>query len=162
MIAEVQADLSKGGGRPEIAGPGLPIVIERRNPMTRRTRLAVLYGRCFSRIRVGEKKTSPALIQVDCRESSPLSAVRRITRSCARIGRGDLIELLTGDLAAVVAALTWCKAQGGRVERMESASGAYVLDITPDGGETEPCTYFHAPAYDHISRSQPDRGMWQA
>ena len=120
--------------------------------------MSLLYGRCFSRIRVGVQKGTPALIQVDCRKSNPHSAVRRITRACARIGRGDLIELLTTDLAAVVAALSWCMASGGRVERMESASGAYVLDIEPCCGEKGPCTYLYAPPYDLMSPGQVPKG----
>ena len=101
-----------------------------RGPVRRGTRLA-RYRACFSRIRVGSPKATPALIQVDCRESSPFASVRRISRACAMVGNGDLIELLTSDLAAVIAALSWCAERGGRVERMESESGAYVLDITP-------------------------------
>ena len=142
------------GDRLGRVGARLPHALRGRSRVRPKVELTLLYGKAFSRIRVGERKKTPALIQVDCRESDPLSTVQRIRRSCAGIGRGDLIELLTTDLTAVVAALSWCRAKGGRVERMESASGAYVLDIEPGDGEARPCAQFHAPEYD---RPRPSR-----
>ena len=131
MATELQARPTWRRGGLGADGLRLRLTLHRRNLTRRRSKgLALLYGRCFSRIRFGARKEIPALIQVDCRDSSPLAAVRRISRACARVGRGDLIELLTTDLAAVAAALSWCKTGGGRIERMESASGAYVLDIS--------------------------------
>ena len=154
MMSELRMGRRSGGVRLGHVGARLPRALQGRSRSRRRAELTLLYGKAFSRIRVGERKKTPALIQVDCRESDPHSAVQRIRRSCAGIGRGDLIELLTTDLTAVVAALSWCRAKGGRVERMESASGAYVLDIEPGDGETIPCAQFHAPSYD---RSRPSR-----
>lgn len=106
----------------------------RRSPLHRRGSLARFYGRCFSGIKIGQRREVPAFIQVDCRGSSPPATVRRISRACGTIGRGDWIELLTTDMAAVIAALSWCSDEGGAVERMESTSGAYVLDMTAAGG----------------------------
>ena len=148
----VESDAASSRARPGATQSHPTRALPRGNPTTRTSRLTILYDRCFSRIRIGEKKATPTLIQVDCRESTPLSAARRISRVCSKIGRGDLIELLTNDLAAVVAALSWCRATGGRVERMESASGGYVLDITPDGGETIPArnsTHQHMTTWSH-------------
>ena len=149
--------LRRQTGRIRPTGPrtNLPRAMGNRSEAGRNTRQALAYGRCFSRIRVGEGKRTPALIQVDCRGSNPPSAVRRINGACAKIGRGDLLELLTTDLGAVVAALSWCKARGGKIERLESASGAYVLDIEPGCREQGPCTQFHALPYDHPSSRVP-------
>ena len=92
-------------------------------------RIIRLYSRCFGRIRVAGQRSVPALIQVDCRNSTPRASVRRISHACAGVRKGDVIELLTTDIAAVVAALSWCNDMGTWIERMESGPKAFVLDI---------------------------------
>ena len=161
MTVELQADSFGERVRSEIPRPNLTSPLRRRRPSPRMPRLTILYARCFSRIHVGERKATPTLIQVDCRGSTPFSAAKRISKVCAKIGRGNLIELLTNDLAVVFVALSWCRATGGCVERMESASGGYVLDLTPDGGETAPRAQLHAPPYDHRSHSHVPKGLGQ-
>ena len=157
VTAELQPGSTEERARQSIVEPRLPQALRRRNPTPLGGgSLTLLYGRCFSRIHVGERKKTPALIQIDRRGSSPVVAARKISRACARLGRGDLIELLTSDMAAVAAALFWCEAEGGRV-RIESAARVYVLELAPDNGETGPCTQLHAPPYEHAAPSRVTR-----
>lgn len=129
MMAEQQTDGSSGKPGHDGSLSRLHHTLRRHDSTRGNSDRARLYDRYFSRIRIGEQKRVPAFIQVDCRGTTPLAAVRRVYNACARVGTGDLIELITKDFAVVVAALSWCNSTGGRIERMESGPEAFVLDI---------------------------------